>query len=125
MVVMLKRIWILISILMCISLMACTPPDLTLEPDHLEMLVSLDGEEDDYYEEISLKCNGEMIKGRRAEWHSDNPDVAVVDRDGWVTSKGVGTAVISAKYRGASAKCTVEVTRKITSDTREGTLPDE
>ena len=29
----------------------CTAPSLSIEPHHLEMLVSLDGEEDEYYED--------------------------------------------------------------------------
>ena len=102
-----------------LSISACTSPVLTVEPDHLEMLVSLDGEEDDYYEEIILKSNGETVDGRKARWRSDNNDVAVVDRSGWVTSKGVGAAKITVRYKGSSATCTVEVTRKITSDTRD------
>ena len=80
------------------------------------MPVSLDGEEDDYYEELILKCSGERVNGRKVNWHSDNTEVAVVDKTGWITSKGVGTAVISAEYKGSFVSCTVEVKRKITSD---------
>ena len=107
-----------IILLSFILFSSCSSPDLSIEPDHLEMLVSLDGEEDDYYEEIILRNDGEILDGRKAKWQSDNNDVAMVDRYGWVTSKGVGTAIITAYYRGASATCTVEVTRKTTSDTR-------
>ena len=91
--------------------------ELILEPDHFDMLVSLDGEEDDYYQELTLRCNGKTVAGQKARWHSDDPAVAVVDRYGWVTSKGVGRTVITAVYKGAAVQCRVEVRRKITSDT--------
>lgn len=93
------------------------PVELTLKPDHLDMLVSLDGEWDEYYEELTLKCNGKKVKGEKAVWHSDDPNIAEVDEEGWVTSMGVGTTTITAQYRGATARCVVEVTQKITSDT--------
>ena len=102
----------------------CTAPSLSIEPHHLEMLVSLDGEEDEYYEEIALNCNGKRVDGNLVQWYSDNTEVAVVDQHGWVTSKGVGTALITAKYKGFSVGCTVEVKRKITSDTRISILED-
>ena len=93
------------------------PSEVTLEPDHLEMLVSLDGEEDEYYEELILKCNGSKVNSKRVRWFSEDPDIAEVDRYGWVTSMGVGTTTITARYKGAVAECKVEVTQKITSDT--------
>ena len=99
------------------ALSSCAPPTLTLDPQQVDMWVNLDGEEDDYYEELRLSCNGEEVGGIWVRWHSNNPDVATVDRFGQVTSRGVGTAVITARYRGACATCTVEVKRKITSDT--------
>ena len=113
-----KRFFLIILFLAMTTFSACSSPELTLEPEHLEMLVSLDGEEDDYYEEMTLKCDGRIVDGRRARWHSDNPDVASVDRHGWVTSKGVGLAVITARYKGTTAECSISVQRKITSDTR-------
>ena len=45
-------------------------------------------------------------------------NIAEVDEYGWVTSTGVGTAIITAQYKGVSAECVVDVERKITSDTR-------
>ena len=112
-----RKIWLLI--LLALSLSACSSPELVLEPAHIEMLVSLDGEEDDYYEEVILISDGEVINSRRAKWSSENPDIAEV-HNGWITSKGVGETTVTATYRGSSAKCTVEVKQKITSDTREG-----
>lgn len=122
MVIIVKKIIIVvISVLvLCtifVVLQNIIPAHLTLKPDHLDMLVALDGEEDEYYEELTLRCNGIKVKAENANWHSDNTDVAEVDRYGWVTSMGVGKATITAEYRGASAKCSVVVTRKITSDT--------
>ena len=93
------------------------PAQISLEPNHLDMLVSLDGEEDDYYEELILKCNGIRVKAEKVKWHSDDPGIAEVDKYGWVTSMGVGKTTITAEYRGSCAECTVEVTQKITSDT--------
>jgi hypothetical protein len=92
--------------------------DLSLQPEKLNMLVSLDGEEDDYYEELTLRYEGEKVEPKEAKWESDHPDIAEVDEYGWVTSTGVGTAIITAQYKGVSAECVVDVERKITSDTR-------
>lgn len=91
--------------------------DLTIEPDHLNMLVSLDGEEDEYYEELTLRYGTKKIPPQNAIWNSDNPNIAEVDKYGWVTSMGVGKTTITAWYNGEFAHCTVAVTRKITSDT--------
>lgn len=91
--------------------------EVELQPDHLEMLVNLDGEWDEYYEELTLKCNGKKVDGKDVDWQSDDPAVAEVDEEGWVTSMGVGETIITARYKGASAQCTVKVTQKITSDT--------
>lgn len=94
-----------------------SPAEITLEPDHLEMLITLDGEFDEYYEELTLKCNGKKVKGEKVEWHSDDPEIAEVDESGWVTSMGVGSTVITARYKGTTVQCPVEVTQRITSDT--------
>ena len=92
--------------------------DLSLQPEKLDMLVSLDGEEDDYYEELTLRYEGEKVEPKEAKWESDHPEIAEVDEYGWVTSTGVGTAIITAQYKGVSAECVIDVERKITSDTR-------
>ena len=92
--------------------------DLSLQPEKLNMLVSLDGEEDDYYEELTLRYKGERVDPKEAKWESDHPEIAEVDEYGWVTSTGVGTAIITAQYKGVSAECVIDVERKITSDTR-------
>ena len=92
--------------------------DLSLQPEKLDMLVSLDGEEDDYYEELTLRYKGERVDPKEAKWESDHPEIAEVDEYGWVTSTGVGTAIITAQYKGVSAECVIDVERKITRDTR-------
>ena len=92
--------------------------DLSLQPEKLNMLVSLDGEEDDYYEELTLRYEGEKVEPKEAKWESDHPEIAEVDEYGWVTSTGVGTAIVTAQYKGVSAECVIDVERKITSDTR-------
>ncbi len=91
--------------------------ELKLEPDHLDMLVSLDGEEDEYYEELILTANGKKVPSSKVRWESDHPEIADVDELGWVTSMGIGTATITAYYGGEKQKCTVHVTQKITTDT--------
>lgn len=96
---------------------ASSPPKVKLDPDHLEMLVSLDGEFDEYYEELKLKCNGLRVNSEKVSWKSDDPNIAEVDEYGWVTSMGVGTTTITAQYKGCVAECVVKVTQKITSDT--------
>lgn len=116
-----KLITVIISVLVLFTLFVVVhsimPVHLTLKPDHLKMLVSLDGEEDEYYEELTLRNNGIKVKAEKVKWHSEDTDVAEVDRYGWITSMGVGKTTITAEYKGASAKCEVVVTRKITSDT--------
>lgn len=117
-----RRMGILLLVLL--SLSGCSSPELTLQPDQLQMPVSLDGEEDDYYEELTLLADGEVIKAAKARWRSEDTAVATVDRFGWVTSRGVGKTQITAKYKGSSAVCEVEVTRKITSDTPKSALEE-
>lgn len=46
----------------------------------------------------------------KVQWSSDNPDVAIVDKNGVVTAVGKGNAVITATIEtGASDSCVVEV----------------
>lgn len=121
MIIVKKPIIVIICVLVVfavfIVLQNIMPAHLTLRPDHLQMHVSLDGEADEYYEELTLRNNGIKVKAEKAKWHSDNTDVAEVDRYGWITSMGVGKTTITAEYKGATAKCVVVVTRKVTSDT--------
>ena len=51
------------------------------------------------------------ICGDAITWTSENPDVAVVDENGVVTSKGIGECVITAGVEGTDLKeeCTVKV----------------
>ncbi len=91
--------------------------ELKLKPDHLDMLVSLDGEEDEYYEALILTANGKKVPSSKVRWESDHPEIADVNELGWVTSMGIGTATITAYYGGENLNCTVHVTQKITTDT--------
>ena len=51
------------------------------------------------------------VKGKKkAKWKSSNPAVATVDKKGWVTGVGEGTAIITAKAGGRTGTCTVRVT---------------
>ena len=45
----------------------------------------------------------------KAEWSSDNPQVAAVDSNGVVTARGDGTAVITVTCSGFTDRCSVEV----------------
>ena len=120
-----RHIWIGPVFFLFLALAGCAVPELAIEPQSLQMLVSLDGEEDEYYEELILMADGQVIDGRKARWRSDDQKVATVDRFGWVTSRGVGETFVTAAYRGARVSCRVEVKRKITSDTPESACTEE
>ena len=57
---------------------------------------------------IELKYNNKSISGSSATWSTSNSSVATV-KDGVVTAKGNGTAVVTAKYNGKSVEVTVKV----------------
>ena len=57
---------------------------------------------------VVVKQYGEVIE-ELVTWSSDNPSVAVVDRNGIVTGKSAGIAHITASTRSSSAQCTVTV----------------
>ena len=114
---------VLLSIVLILTIyLLCQPKgkqmNVSLKPDHLDMLVSLDGEEDEYYEQLTLFCNGKKVDSKKAKWYSEDPEIAIIEEDGWVTSMGVGSTEIVVKYKGHTARCYVNVTQKITSDTR-------
>lgn len=48
-------------------------------------------------------------KSKKVTWSSNNKSVATVNKSGKITAKKQGTAVITAKANGVSAKCTVTV----------------
>ena len=51
------------------------------------------------------------VKGKKkAKWKTSNPAVATVDKKGWVTAVGEGTATITAKASGKTGTCEVTVT---------------
>lgn len=47
----------------------------------------------------------------KIKWSSTNEDAVTVDEDGWLQCIGEGTAVIKAKYKKKTYKCTVNVTK--------------
>ena len=53
-----------------------------------------------------LKVNG---TSRKVSWSTNNKSVAVVDKNGKVTAKGKGQAIITAKLKDASYRCKVVV----------------
>lgn len=57
---------------------------------------------------ITLKWNGKKLKAKKAKWSTSNKKVAVV-KNGKVTAKKAGTAVITAKYGKYKATCKVTV----------------
>ncbi|MGN7470259.1 Ig-like domain-containing protein [Brevibacillus sp. SAFN-007a] len=63
-------------------------------------------------ETISLKYNGEKLKGSKAEWKTSQSSVATVDDTGVVTAKKKGTATITATYKGQKVEIEVTVDDK-------------
>ncbi|MGG1661448.1 Ig-like domain-containing protein [Brevibacillus sp. NRS-1366] len=57
---------------------------------------------------ITLKYNNKSISGTSATWTTSNTDVATV-KNGVVTGKSAGTAVITARYNGQTVRVTVNV----------------
>lgn len=55
---------------------------------------------------MTLKLN---VKASKASWKSSNKKVASVSKQGVITAKKAGKAVISAKYSGQTVKCTITV----------------
>lgn len=70
-------------------------------------------------ETITLRYDGEKIKGNKAEWKSSKSSVASVDDDGTITAKNKGTATITASYKGEEVKIEVTVGTKSGSDLLE------
>ncbi|MDF2683139.1 MAG: Ig-like surface protein [Brevibacillus sp.] len=57
---------------------------------------------------LTLKYNGQSIDSSRATWSTSNSSIATVT-SGVVTGKGTGTAIITVKYSGKTAKVRVTV----------------
>ena len=65
------------------------------------------------YTDDSYQLTASVIGGPgTTQWASSNPAVASVSSTGLVQAKSAGTAEITAKYNGASAKCVVSVKNK-------------
>jgi hypothetical protein len=58
--------------------------------------------------EVRLKFNNKSLSGAKASWSSSKRSVATV-KDGVVTAKGKGTAIITAKYKGEEVEIGVKV----------------
>lgn len=59
-------------------------------------------------------------KSQTVKWKSSKPSVASVNSKGKVTAKKAGTATITAKANGKTAKCTITVKKKTTSYVKQG-----
>lgn len=57
----------------------------------------------------ALDAQGNPLKGRPVGWSSNNPSVATVSRNGVVTARAPGGAIISATIEGISAPAAVTV----------------
>lgn len=80
--------------------------------------ISLDRSKVSIYENRSLQLNATIkpssAPDQRIQWNSSNEKVAIVDENGYVTSKGIGTTLITATVtNGKSAQCQVRVIRDI------------
>jgi len=67
---------------------------------------------------LSVVVDDQTITDQQFKWVSGNSDVATVNKNGKVTGKKVGTAIITAKAldgSGADASCEIEVVRPVTS----------
>ncbi|QRG65524.1 Ig-like domain-containing protein [Brevibacillus choshinensis] len=58
---------------------------------------------------IKLKYNGQTLDSSRATWSSSSTSIASVSSSGVVTGKGTGTAIITVRYSGETAKVRVTV----------------
>ncbi|WP_432774254.1 Ig-like domain-containing protein [Brevibacillus gelatini] len=63
-------------------------------------------------ETITLRYDGEKLKGSKAEWKTSKSSVATVDDDGVVKAKKKGTATITATYKGEKVEIEVTVDDK-------------
>ena len=64
-------------------------------------------------ETIKLKATVSGVSGNyTVTWESSKPSVATVDKNGLVTAKSAGTAVITAKVNGAKGQCNIIVKAK-------------
>ena len=91
--------WVSIKVLLDVL-----PNDITLDETELTMLVGRN-------KQLTAAVSPDNTKYRTVSWSTSNGNVARVDRNGLVTAKGAGTAVITAATEdgGLTASCTVKV----------------
>ena len=67
--------------------------------------------------QLSTTVQPSSVTSYKVQWSSSNPDVATVSNNGLVTTKKVGTAVITATVDGVKASCNIIVRERTTPST--------
>ena len=102
-----KKSWMLLSLAtLLLGLVGCEPAvesTIVLNATTLEMLV---GEKSELVATITPEVPTDELV-----WESSNSKVAVVDKNGVVTAKNEGEAIISVSTKVGRAECLVSVTR--------------
>lgn len=70
---------------------------------------------------ISVKYNGKSIKGSKVKWSVNKKNIAAVNKNGKITAKKAGNAVITAKYKKQTIKIKVKV-KNVKPSLKEKTL---
>ena len=71
------------------------------------------------YTQKLIAKNGKTIKATKVKWKSSNKSVAKISKKGKVTAVNVGTAKMTAKYKGKKYKFTVQVMANSTPSPNE------
>ena len=74
---------------------------------------------DDY--QLEYTVTPRFFEGYEAIWYSSNEDVLIVNENGIVIPKGIGTAIVEVEINGIKSNCTINVEKPITQ-TISGTI---